>query len=407
MGAQVEVPAGARRVDLAGRTLCPGFVDAASRVGLPGPDRASGPRDPETPAADGADLGDPALAAAREAGVTALVLSPGAPRGTFAGRLSLVKTAPGAGLQGRVADAPGAVKAVLAPRGPLPSLERASAAAALRAAFRGALDYAEAREKHRRDLGEFLGEAAKHAAAGDAPEESILPPGVLERLRRLDPEPREAARKALRSKLGLKDPEKPPKAPKRPQEPRVDPSKELLLAASRGEVPVRFEAHAVEDLRAALALAAEFRLRASLEGAGEGARVAAEIARAKLPVACWPAAGPGADGDGPPASAVPAALAASGVRPAVATGDEGPLAVRHLPLAAALAAGGGLDRAAALRAVTLDAAAAAGFEGRIGSIEAGKDADLLVLDGDPLSASTRVLAVWIEGVEHPVPEEAR
>jgi hypothetical protein len=302
-----------------------------------------------------------------------------------------------------VADARGPLKAVLAPPGALPSLERAAAAANLRAAFRGALDYAEAREKYRKDLRSFLEEAAAFAASGDALEETLLPPAVLERLRRLDPEPREAARRALRTRLGLKDPEKPPKAPKRPAEPREDPSRELLLAATRGEVGVRFEAHAVEDLRAALSLAAEFRLKATVEGGIEAARASAALAKAKVPLACWPAEGPGSEEDGPPAESIPGAVVAAGGRAAVATGDAGPMAVRHLSLLAALAAGHGLDRGAALRAVTLDAAAAAGFEGRIGSIEAGKDADLVVLDGDPLGAETRVVGVWIDGVEATLP----
>jgi imidazolonepropionase-like amidohydrolase len=407
VGAAVEIPAGARRVDLAGRTVCPGFVDAASRAGLAGSDRSAGPRDPEVPSADGADLGDPVFAAARAGGVTSLVLSPGAQRGTFAGRLALVKPVPGGGLEARVADARGAIKAVLAPPGGLPSVERAAAAANLRAAFRGAVEYAEARDRYRRDLRSFLEEAAVYAAAGDAVEETLLPPAVIDRLRRLDPEPREAARRALRGRLGMKDPEKPPKAPRRPPEPREDPSKELLLAATRGEVEVRFEAHAVEDLRAALALAAEFTLRASIEGGLEAPRVAAALAKAKVPLACWPAAGPGAQDDAPPSEAVPALVVAAGVRAAVATGDRGPSAVRHLALAAAGAAGRGLDRAAALRAVTLDAAVASGFGARIGSLEPGKDADLLVLDGDPLATGTRVLAVWIDGAEVPVPEERR
>ncbi len=407
VGAAVEIPAGARRVDCAGRTICPGLVDAACRAGLPGVDRGGPGRDPEIPASDGADLGDPAFAAARAGGVTSLVLSPGGPRGGFAGRLSLLKPVPGGGLEARIADARGPVKAVLAPPGALPSLERANAAATLRAAFRAAVEYAEAKERYGRDLSSFLVDAAAFAAAGDAPEEALLPPGVLDRLRRLDPEPREAARRALRGRLGMKEPDKPAKPPRRPAEPREDPSREILLAATRGEIEVRFEAHAVEDLRAAIALAEEFRLKASVEGGIEAPRAAADLAKAKMPLACWPPTGPGTRDGAPPAEAVPAAVVAGGGRAAVATGDRGPPAVRHLALAAAFAAGRGLDRTAALRAVTLDAAAAAGFAGRIGSLEPGKDADLLVLDGDPLAAGTRLVGLWIEGAEVPVPEEGK
>jgi imidazolonepropionase-like amidohydrolase len=401
VGAGLEAPPGARRVDLAGATVCPGFVDAGSRAGLAPGDRAGAARDPDAPASDGLDLRDPALAAARAAGVTTLVLSPGAPAGQFAGRLSAVKTAPGGGNEGRVLEARGALKAVVGVPGAGSSLDRAQAAANLRAAFRGAVEAAEAREKHARDLREFLREAAKWNAAGDAPEESLLPPAVIDRLRRLDPEPRERARKALRSRLGLREPEKPAKPPERPREPRADPARELLLAATRGEVAVRFEVAAVEDLRAALDLAREFRLRATLEGGPGAARAAADLAKAKIPFALRPSWGPGEGEDGPAASAAPALLAAAGTRTSLATGGGGPLAARHLPILAARAAGQGLDRDAALRAITLAAAAAAGLEERLGSLDPGKDADLLVLDGDPLAAATRVTAVWIDGVEVP------
>jgi imidazolonepropionase-like amidohydrolase len=409
VGESVEIPADAVRVDLAGRTVCPGFVDAASRAGLDAGDRAGAAAHADTVAADGADLRDPAFVVAREAGVTSLLLSPGAPAGTMGGRTSLVKPRPSGGDAAVVAERLGPLKAGLAAGPRASSLQRAAAAANLRAAWRGARDAEDARRKHARDLADFLEAAAAYAAAGDAPEESLLPAAVPDRLRRLDPEPRERARRDLRAKLGLKDPAKPPVAPRRPQEPRPDPARDVLLATLRGEIAVRFEAVSPEEVRAVAALAAEFRLKASVEGAADGAGAAADLAKARIPVAWWRGAGePRAPGD-PAEAAAPAAFAAGGATVAVSTGRAlGPLAVRHLSLLAAEASGEGLSRDAALRAVTLDAAAAAGMAHRVGSLEPGKDADLVVLPGEPLDAATRVVSVWIDGVRvYDAPPEAK
>jgi imidazolonepropionase-like amidohydrolase len=56
-----------------------------------------------------------------------------------------------------------------------------------------------------------------------------------------------------------------------------------------------------------------------------------------------------------------------------------------------------MTRDGALRAITLTAAEHLGLDDRVGSLEPGKDADLVVLDGDPLSTYTRVVETWVEG----------
>jgi imidazolonepropionase-like amidohydrolase len=71
-------------------------------------------------------------------------------------------------------------------------------------------------------------------------------------------------------------------------------------------------------------------------------------------------------------------------------------------LEAALAVRAGLDEATALRAVTLNAAAALGLQDRLGSIEVGKEADLTVFDGDPFLPTTKVACTIIRGsIVHP------
>ena len=70
-----------------------------------------------------------------------------------------------------------------------------------------------------------------------------------------------------------------------------------------------------------------------------------------------------------------------------------------LRFAAGLMSRGGLDRDAALRAITLSAAEVLGVADRVGSLEPGKDADFIVLSGDPLSAYTHVEQTWVEGLK--------
>ncbi len=405
VGADVLVPEGVRTVDVSGRTLCPGFVDPASRLGLEGADRDRPAGSPEVLSAEGVDLRDPAFEDALGAGVTSLLVAPGSGRGAFAGRACLVKPRPGGGNLARMAAREGPLKVAMGPPSGGSSVDRAAALAGLRQRFQAVRDGLEAERRYAVALREFLEGAAEYAALGDTVEEGALPAAVLDRLRRLDPEAREAARKALRARLGLKDPAKPPTVPKRPREPRPSPADEVLRGALRGDVPVRFEAHAVEDVRAAAALAREFGLRGSVEGCGEAAAVAPDLAAAGLRAVCWPLLAPVDDGT-PTGAAVPGLLSAAGVGAAVGTGGAGPGAVRHLPFLAALAQGHGLDGDAALRAVTLEAARAAGFGERLGALAPGRDGDVLVLDGDPLAPGTRVLQVWIDGAEVPLPAAA-
>ena len=72
-------------------------------------------------------------------------------------------------------------------------------------------------------------------------------------------------------------------------------------------------------------------------------------------------------------------------------------AIRELPLAAAFAVKGGMDSEEALKAITINAAEVLGVANRIGSIEKGKDADLVIMSGDPLHYLTRVEKVIING----------
>ncbi|HEX6881888.1 MAG TPA: amidohydrolase family protein [Planctomycetota bacterium] len=173
-----------------------------------------------------------------------------------------------------------------------------------------------------------------------------------------------------------------------------------LARALAAKVPLRLAASDAEEIRALLAFAAERRVPLVLDRAEGAGAVADEIAAAGVPVVYrlpWvpnaPAVDRGKEEDARwPTLDVPARLVKAGARVAI-TGSS----PRDLLFAARLASRGGLEPAAALRAITLAPAEILGVAQRVGSLRAGKDADLCVLNGDPLASSTSVLATWVDG----------
>jgi imidazolonepropionase-like amidohydrolase len=191
--------------------------------------------------------------------------------------------------------------------------------------------------------------------------------------------------------------------PKKKQEGIRPPKRDLRLEAlarlCSGELPALIECYRADDIMTALRIIDEFSLRAVLVGCAEGARLADQIAEAGVPVVVSPfGVGPRRMETGELSRATAARLAAAGVKIIIRADESlGIGHVRELPLQAALAVSGGLDRESALRAVTLSPAEAAGVGDRIGSLEVGKDADLVILDGDPFDYRARVKRVIING----------
>lgn len=168
-------------------------------------------------------------------------------------------------------------------------------------------------------------------------------------------------------------------------------------------VPWRIAAEDVNEIRALLALAAELRLPLVIDGGREADKLAAELAGANVPV-IFEVDGPifnvgrdfGRDEEVAwPRYDVCSTLAEKGVRLAITPSIN--MRPRNIRFAASLASRGGLSDAAALRAITLGPAEILGVSQRLGSIAPGKDADLCVLNGAPMAATSSVLATWISG----------
>ena len=182
------------------------------------------------------------------------------------------------------------------------------------------------------------------------------------------------------------------------------PRAEPLQAALAGRLQVRVKADRAEDIRNALALAEEFGLRLVIEGGTEAHALAAELAGRDVPVVVVPRLVPGQAGDmdtqqaydavGEVEPDTVAALLKAGVRVALSVPDA---SLPDLLIAAASAVGAGAEPDAAQRAITSDAAHVLVVGDRVGSIEVGKDADLLVLTGEPFATRTQVRIAISDG----------
>ena len=191
---------------------------------------------------------------------------------------------------------------------------------------------------------------------------------------------------------------------KKGKEPQRDLSLEALLPVLRGEMPVLIHCERKDDILTALRLADEFKLKVILDGATDAYKVVDELKKRGIAVVLediFRGAGNIEDRGFNPQNA--ALLAKAGI-PVAFRPSEGSW---HVPGAgeaggdlleiAAFAFKNGLPEEEALRAVTINAAKIAGMESRIGSLEPGKDADILILRGHPFQTGSVPEAVFING----------
>lgn len=172
---------------------------------------------------------------------------------------------------------------------------------------------------------------------------------------------------------------------------------EALARVLRGDVPLRVHAHRADDIMTAVRIAGEFGIRLVIEHCTEGHLVAGQLAAKGVAAVVGPIITNRAKVEMQGVSLKTAAeLAEAGVTFAIMT-DHPEVPIQHLATSAALAQKGGLSQEQALQAVTINAATILGLENRLGSIETGKDADIVIWDGDPLAISSKVEQVFING----------
>ena len=176
-----------------------------------------------------------------------------------------------------------------------------------------------------------------------------------------------------------------------------DPKWEALLPVLRGEVPAHIHAHRADDMVTALRLGREFGLKLALVHGTEGHLIPDVIADAGCPVIVGPNLTDRSKPELRNASlTTPAVLAGAGVTVALCT-DHPEVPIQYLPLCAALAVRGGMEEEAALAAITRNPARILGLEDDLGSLAAGKAADIVVTPGHPFDPMTAPSAVILNG----------
>lgn len=178
---------------------------------------------------------------------------------------------------------------------------------------------------------------------------------------------------------------------------KTDLKLEAMIPYLKRERPVVFHADDADDIKGAVKFAEEAGVTPIIYGGRESWKVASLLKSKNVPVLVGPVNALPAEKHDPVDAGyfVAARLHAAGVRFAIVS-DEATL-VRNLPFNAALASAHGLPRDEALKAITIYPAQILGLDRRIGSLEVGKEADLIITTGDPLEIVTDVTGVLIGG----------
>ena len=179
--------------------------------------------------------------------------------------------------------------------------------------------------------------------------------------------------------------------------PPFDMKLEALRPVIRGELPLKAHAHATEDIFTAIRIAKEFGVKLTLEHVTEGHMIAEELAKEGYPCAVGPSLTDASKWELRNKSwTTPGVLARAGLQVSIIT-DADVIPQQYLPLCAGLAVKSGMDPFDALQAITINPAKHAGIEDRVGSLEVGKDADIVLCAGDPFEVSTQIKAVFVNG----------
>ena len=339
---------GAEVIDAAGLHVYPGFVEAHCHIGLDGYgigyeghdyNELNDPVTPQVQAIDGINPFDPCMKMAAKAGVTCFATGPGSSN-SIGGTFAAIKPV-GTRVDNMIVKFPIAMKCAF---GENPKRcyqkqgisSRMTNAAKIREALNKAKVY-----------------KAKIEAAGDDA-----------------------------SKL-----------------PAYDQKSEALIPVLNHEIPLKAHAHQANDIFTAIRIAKEFGVGLTLEHVTEGHMIVDELAKENLPLAVGPTFGHASKFELQNKTwETPGILAKAGCHVSIIT-DAPVTPLHYLPLCAGLAIKAGMDEYEALRAVTINPAEHIGIADRVGSLEEGKDADVVIVDGCPFDVTGGIQHGLINGEE--------
>lgn len=181
------------------------------------------------------------------------------------------------------------------------------------------------------------------------------------------------------------------------KQPGFDFKCEAMIPVLKKEIPLKIHAHQANDILTAIRLAKEFDVNLTIEHVTEGHIIADKLANCPYPLAVGPSLTHATKFELQNKSwETPGILAFKGCQVSIIT-DSPVIPQEYLPLCAGLAVKAGMDPFEALKAITINPAKQIGIADRVGSIEAGKDADIVITDGDPMVSNTAVKTVFING----------
>ncbi len=179
--------------------------------------------------------------------------------------------------------------------------------------------------------------------------------------------------------------------------PPFDMKMNALLPVMRREIPLKAHAHQADDMFTALRIAKEFNVNITLEHVTEGHLIVEHLAKENVPLAVGPTLTHATKFELRNKSwETPGVLAKAGCHVSIIT-DAPVIPQKYLPLCAGLAVKAGMDPFDALKAITIHPAEHIGVADRVGSLEEGKDADIVIANGSPFEVSTEIKAVFING----------
>jgi len=335
------VPSGAERHDVRGKILLPGLVDSHSHIGSVEGADSTAPIQPDARVLDSINVRDAGIRKAQAGGITTANVMPGSGH-LLSGQTLYLKLREGNVIDDLlIRDAEGRIA--------------------------GGMKMANGTNSRRPEP--FPGTRAKSAAL--VREQYIKAQEYRDKIQRAGGDPEKLPARDLRL--------------------------EALVEVLQGKRVVHFHTHRHDDILTAIRLSKEFGFQVVLHHVSDGWKVASEIAAAKVPCSIIVIDSPGGKLEAIDLSSkTGAVLEKAGVLVGFHT-DDGITDSRLFLRSAALAVRNGMSREKALYAVTMANAVILDLQDRVGSLEVGKDADLVVMSGDPLSVYAKVLETWVEG----------
>lgn len=335
-------------VDAAGQLVFPGFIDAHTHLGLwedaIGFEGADGneithPITPQLRAIDGINPMDRTFEEARAGGVTLVATGPGSAN-VIGGQFAAIKTA-GRSIDDMIVQEPIAMKCA-------------------------------------------FGENPKRCY-NDRKQSPMTRMAIAAELREALAKAKEYQNKKIK---GLEDASKMPD---------LDFKHEAMLPVLEKKIPLKAHAHRADDILTALRIAKEFDVRITLEHCTEGHLIADILSEENAQVIVGPSFGNRSKFELKNLTfETPGVLERAGVEVAIMT-DHPVIPLQHLSMCAGLSVKSGMSYEGALKAITITPAKILGLDAQVGSLKVGKDADLVIWNGDPLTLESEVLMTLVNG----------